>query len=159
MTTIHDSKESIVGSIRAAIAGVQTSFNGTKTIVIDGTPTKPTAAVATLQGAIDAIDNATAAELAYHAAVAAQHAAVTSVIAFLEHLEIAVRGTLGSTPAILGGFGFTETVPRKPTEAVKALAVQKRAATRVARGTKGPRQKAAIKGTVPSTPPTTTKPA
>ncbi len=125
MTTIHDSKDIIINHIRLAIAGVQGNFPGTTTIPIDGTPTKPTDAVATLQGAIDAIDKATTAEAAFHAAVTAQRAAIATVLAFLEHLEVAVRGTLGSTPAVLAKFGFSVTVPQKPSEAVKAAAVEK----------------------------------
>ena len=52
--------------------------------------------------------------------------------------------------------GFTPAKQRKAaTVAVKSEGIEKSHATRVARGTKGPRQKEAIHGTVPSTTPAT----
>jgi len=158
MTNNTENKGTIVNRINQAIVGIQDNFTGSKTILLDATPTKPTDAVATLQAAIDAIGKAASAELAFHAAVASQHEAIAAAEALLVNLEATVKVTLGSTPAILGGFGFTVTVKKAPTPAVKAAAVEKRAATRAARGTKGPRQKAAIKGTVPATPSTPAKP-
>jgi hypothetical protein len=159
MTSIKENKETTLNRIRQAIVGIQDNFPASKTILLEATPTKPADAIATLQAAIDAIDKAASAEAAFHAAVAAQHTAIAAANALLVNLEETVKVTLGRTPAILGGFGFSVTVKQAPTPAVKAAAVQKRAATRAARGTKGPRQKAAIKGTVPATPTTPVKPA
>jgi hypothetical protein len=155
---VHN-KATFIARIRQAIAGIQGNFAKAKAIVLDGTPTKPTDAIATLQAAITAIDEAATAETAFHTAVAAQNAAIVAAETLLENLKTTVKGTLGSTPAVLDGFGFAETVPRKPTAATQAAAVQLRAETRAARGTKGKREKDAIKGTVPATPTTPAKPA
>ena len=158
-TITKDNKDTIINRLRQAIAGIQQHFTGTTTIGLSGTPTPPTAAVATLQGAITAIDAAATAEQAFHTAVAAQNAAIEAANALLVLLLSAIKSQLGSTPAILGDFGFDAPKRTVPTEAVKAAAVQKRAATRVARGTKGPKAKLAIKGNVPPTPATPATPA
>jgi hypothetical protein len=154
-----ENKATFITRIRQAIAGIQGNFAKAKTIVLDGTPTKPTDAIATLQAALTAIDDAATAETAFHTAVTTQSAAIAAAETLLANLKITVKGTLGSTPAILNGFGFADAVPRKPTVATKAAAVQLRAETRAARGTTGKKAKKAIKGTVPAAPTTPAKPA
>jgi hypothetical protein len=69
--------------------------------------------------------------------------------------------TYGNAPAILAEYGMTpRKAPTPLTAEQMALAVAKRAATRAARHTAGPKQKAAIKGdvkvsvvTTPASPP------
>jgi hypothetical protein len=56
--------------------------------------------------------------------------------------------TLGPTSQTLSQFGFEPRKPRKRTAVAKAAAAQKSRATRAERHTMGPRQKAAIRGTV-----------
>jgi hypothetical protein len=58
----------------------------------------------------------------------------------------------------LGDFGFQNPTRKAPSEATKAAAVAKRAATRGARHTMGKRQKAQIKGEVQATPAAPPKP-
>jgi hypothetical protein len=152
----NKSKTKILNALRLGMAGVEKHFAQTPTIVLDGVSTTPKALTATFQGAIDAISKAAAAEQAFHDAVDVQSTAVASAETDLAALHSLVKSQLGTTAAILGDFGFTETKRQVPTEAKKAAAVVKRAATRVARGTKGKRQKADIKGQVPATTPVTT---
>jgi hypothetical protein len=139
-----------LNKLRQAIAGIRKHFASAPTIVLGGTPTTPTEAIATLEGAINAIDAAVAAKQAFHGAVAAQHAAITKGDALLKELKTLVQSQLGSSGGVLGDFGFTTPTRQTPTEATKAAAVVKRAATRKARQTMGKRQKANIKGTVPA---------
>jgi hypothetical protein len=138
-------KANLLNHIRQAIAGVQKHYATTPTLSLDGASVPTPDVLATLQGAITAIDDAAAAETAFHQAVAAQHAAVAKAEATL------------SKGAARTDFGFAVPTRRTPDEATKARAVAKRAATRAARGTKGPRQKAGIKGQVPEVPPTPAK--
>jgi hypothetical protein len=146
-------RDKTINALRQAIAGVQKYFYKTPTLTLGGTPTKTTAVIATLQGGITAIDDAVAAATAFHTATAAQAAPLAAANALLTELLMLVKNQLGSTAAVLGDFGFAVPTRQEPTEATKAAAVAKRAATRVARGTKGKRQKASIKGTVtPATP-------
>jgi hypothetical protein len=153
-------KDKTINALRQAIAGVQKHFGTIPTIVLGGTPTAPSALVATLQAAIKGIDDATTAEKAFHDTVAAQNTALVAARAGLKALKTLVESQLGSTASIFGDFGFTVPTRKTPDEATKAAAVAKREATRAARGTRGKRQKAGIKGQVPATPvPTTPKPA
>jgi hypothetical protein len=55
----------------------------------------------------------------------------------------------GKASPVLGDFGYTTKTAQKPSAAIKAVAVEKRAATRAARHTQGKRQKAKITGTPP----------
>ena len=60
-----------------------------------------------------------------------------------------IVATYGNAPATLADFGLAPPTVRTPQTAdQKAIAVAKRAATRTARHTAGPKQKAAIKGNV-----------
>jgi hypothetical protein len=147
----NGSKNRFVSSLRQAMAGVQKHFAQVPSLVLDGASTPPAALTATFQSAIDAVAKATAAEQAFHDSVAAQDAAMASAKTSLAALHSLVKSQLGSTETVLGDFGFTAPKRQMPSEATKAAAVVKRAATRAARGTKGKRQKAAIKGQVPAT--------
>ncbi len=147
----------VVNGLRQAMSGLKKHFGSSPTVLIDGQAQKPDDAIATLQAAIDAIDATTAAETAFHAKVEAQRAALTVARALVRGLEATVRAQLGLSPAIRTDFGFVEKTPKVLTPEEKAAAVAKGKATRAARGTKGPRAKAKIMGSVPATP--ATKPA
>jgi hypothetical protein len=152
----NTNKDKTINTLRQAIGGVQKHFGGTPTIVLDGKPMAPGALVATFQAAIKGIDDAVTAEQAFHDTVAAQNAAIAAARAGLRALKKLVESQLGSASAIFGDFGFPIPTRKTPTEATKAAAVAKREATRAARGTRGKRQKAGIKGQVPAAPVTTT---
>ena len=144
-------RDKILNQHRQAIAGMRKHYASAPTIVLGGTPIAPTEAIATLEGAINAIDAAAAAGQAFHGAVATQNAAIAKGRAVLKELKALVKSQLGSSESVLGDFGFNSPSRQTPTEATKAAAVVKRAATRKARQTMGKRQKANIKGTVPLT--------
>lgn len=143
-------KANLLNLVRQAIAGIQKHYANAPALSLDGTSVPTTEVLATLQGAVTAIDGATVAETAFHQAVAAQHAAVVKAEATLSGLQTLVDAQFGTKGR--PDFGFPVTTRKTPDEATKAQAVAKRAATRAARGTKGPRQKAAIKGQVPAAP-------
>jgi hypothetical protein len=159
---MNRNKAVTINTNRQAIAGMQKHFANTPTMVLDGTPTTPTDAIATLQAANDAIDRTAAAEKAFHDAVAAKNAALAKGNVLVRALRTLVTSQIGSTQGVLGDFGFSNPTRQTPDEPTKAAAVVKRAATRAARHTLGKRQKASIKGVVqatPAIPPTATKPA
>jgi hypothetical protein len=101
-------KNKTVNDNRQAIAGVQKHFTTTPTLVLDGTPTTPKDVIATLQGAIDTVDQAATAEKAFHDAVAVQNAAVTKANALFKALKMLVHNQLGSSEAILGDSGLLD---------------------------------------------------
>jgi hypothetical protein len=144
-------KDKTVNQHRQGIVGIRKHFASVPTIPLGGTPTTPNDAIATLQGTIDAVDAAGAAEQAFRGAVAAQNAAIEKGTGLLTDLKTLVKSQLGSSEGVLGDFGFSNPKRQTPDEATKAAAVVKRAATREARHTMGKRQKAGIKGTVPAT--------
>ena len=152
-------RDSIINRIRQAVGGLQQHFAGATTIVLDGVPTKPVDATATLNAAVTKIDEAIAAEEAFHQAVAAEDAAIALALVLLANLKTLVVNQFGKKGAQLADFGMAVATRKPMSEAAKAAAVAKRAATRAARGTKGPKAKLAIKGTVPTPPATPVKPA
>jgi hypothetical protein len=150
---MNRNKDKTINSHRQAIAGVQKHFASTPSLVLDGTPTTPNDVIATLQGAIDAIDAAAATEKAFHDKVTAQHAAIAKGNALLRALRMLVQNQLGSTQGALGDFGFSTRARQIPTEEAKAAAAAKRKATRELRHTMGSRQKAKVKSEVSPPPP------
>lgn len=63
------------------------------------------------------------------------------------NIKAAMRATHGAQSEVFAEFGFEAHTPHKPTLATTVAAIEKRAATRAARGTKGKRQRAKIKAT------------
>lgn len=148
---------------RQAIAGVQKVYATTPAIILDGVSFAPANVVKALQGPIDAADATNTAGAAFHKAVAVEKAAIVEADTVYAGLRTLVMSQFATSPETLAEFGFTPPTRRVPDAATVAGAVEKRAATRAARHTMGKRQKAGVKGTVPSTtvpaPTTVTSPA
>ena len=141
-------RDNTINHIRQAMAGIAKHFATNSTLVLDGTTTATKDVVATLQGAIDAIDAAAAASKAFHDATAAQHAAIAKGNTLLTALKTLVTNQLGSAGSAFGDFGFTNPKRTVPDATTKVVAVAKRTATRAARHTMGPVQKKSVKGAV-----------
>jgi hypothetical protein len=83
------------------------------------------------------------------AKVAAENEQTPDLLALIRAFEAFVRFTFGSSPEALADFGLAPPKARTPLTAEQlAVAVAKREATRVARGTKSAKQKKTIKGNV-----------
>ena len=98
------------------------------------------------QARIDAASAIVTARAAWLKAIADYEALYDDANVVRQDLKQLVRGAFGRDSPQLADFGFA---PRKSvtwTEAKKAAAVAKRAATRAARGTRGPKARLAIKG-------------
>jgi len=115
----------------------------------------PTSLVAFVQSRIDAANAVVTAKANWQAAVKAYQALNTQGDVVVHDLKQYVIAAFGATSSKLADFGFTPKKVTVLTPAQKAAAAAKRAATRKARGTVGPKAKLAIKGTVPATDPTT----
>jgi hypothetical protein len=130
-------------------AGVQKHFAPTMPIVITEGTFTPTQVAAQLQKLATLRSEVDAAKAVLKGALAdekkeepALHAFYSAVIAF-------VRVAYEGSPEILADFGLAPKKVRKSLSGEKqAAAVAKRASTRAARGTMGPKKKAAIKGNV-----------
>ncbi|HEY1694099.1 MAG TPA: hypothetical protein VGG39_18150 [Polyangiaceae bacterium] len=136
------------GADKKVIEGVETEFGSLPYILVGGRPFTPTSLAEFIQRRIDAEEKVRVARAAWIAASADYeevHAAVSVVVADTKN---AAMGAFGRNSPKLASFGFEP--PKKPTltEAQKLAAVEKRRATRIARQTRGPKQRLAIKGTV-----------
>jgi hypothetical protein len=113
--------------------------------------------VATLQSRIDASRTALSTRATWQTAVRAEEslrdATRTYVSGVKQGLLVSFAGQLDT----LASFGLTERAVHVATPEEKLAAAAKGRATRAARHTMGSRQRAAIKGTVTATAPTTTK--
>jgi hypothetical protein len=99
-------------------------------------------AIITLRGSVNDARAALAAK------VAAEEAQRPALLAFMHAFVAFVKATFSNSPDVLASFGLGPKKAATPTVTVKAAAVAKREATREARGTRGTRQRKAVKGAV-----------
>jgi hypothetical protein len=148
------------------IAGAKKHFtNGTQVLTFAGTLANVTVdqAIAELQELIDNRSASVAARATAKDKVAAERAAMPTLVAFLNAFEALIRIMFANDTTSLADFGLTPRKQRAPkTAQQKAAAAAKAKATRQARGTKGPKAKKAIHGNVTTNlvvTPMTTSPA
>lgn len=146
---------------RQLIAGVKKHYANAPSIVVRGVSYTPAQVEKVLQDSIDAADATTAAAGVFHKAVAVEKAANATGDALYRAMRTVLVNQYAKSPDTLAAdFGITLPNRQVPKATKVADAVAKRAATRKARHTQGPRQKASIKGDVPPTvTPTAAKPA
>lgn len=136
--------------MRQLIAGIQSQFGKVKSITLKGKDVKLTDLVSTMQASIDAGADTDAKRAVFLEAAqvsrAANEASDPQALAFTEYLQLTMSAT------DLAAFGLKPRTRTEPDVATKALAVEKRAATRKARGTMGKKEKAKIVGVVNESP-------
>jgi hypothetical protein len=139
------------------IEGLQKHASTMTNLIVQNQTVTATQAIATLQARIDAITAAQTAKIAWIDAAQQQDKELASTDTFVEALVTVIRGMFAGSASTLADFGISPKKATKLTAEQQALASQKRRATREARHTMGSKQKAGIKGTVPTvTEPTTT---
>jgi hypothetical protein len=125
-------------------------------LVIGGQSYTTAAVIGLLQGRIATGNAATNSHTVWQAAVQADRDQLAKTKPFVAGLRKALEAAYAGAIEQLADFGLKAPKPRTPlTPEQKAAAVKKAEATRAARHTMGPKQKAAIKGTVPATAPET----
>jgi hypothetical protein len=143
---------------RKAIAAIQKYLSTVASMLIAGVSYTPTTFIALLQKEILLEDAASKArnDLRTAAAAARQNRAtmVPIMVGFRAFLE-----NMFTDPSTIAEFGFAPRKRTAPTVEAKTAAVNKRAATRAARHTMGPKQKLDIKGAVAQTEPAAPSPA
>jgi hypothetical protein len=155
---MNRNKASVLERDRRAIVGIGKHYATLPSIVLGGVAYPPSDVVKLLQEQIDAAPVTSAAKAAFHQAVSAERSAGVKADAVYLALKAKVLSDFKNDPSILDDFGMAHTTPQVPSAETVAKAVAKRASTRKARHTMGPRQKAEIKGDVPATPPPAVKP-
>lgn len=137
--------------IRKIKAGLQ-KYYPTTAIKVGGTDVQPAAMQSQLQGDIDANDASTQAKANWIVTVNAAKQADASIAPVLRTVRNRVFADFGDAPnaeAVLADFGYAPRKKGVKSVQTKAEAIAKSQATRTARGTKGPKAKAKIHGTVP----------
>ncbi len=140
--------ESLVAQDQSLLAGVQKNL-ANQTFTVNDQSCTTQDVVNVLQGRISKGLAVQAARAALAAAVKDNLDERSSTAGFVSAFRAIVKGMFQS-PGTLASFGLEPRKSTKKTLATKVTAVEKTAATREARGTKGPKAKAKIKGTVPT---------
>ncbi len=154
---MRKSKASSQARDTQVIAGIAAHFTGATMFQFGGVEYEAKAIQQILQSRIDAASVTSAARAKWLTAAAAEEEKTTEVESILLGLKSHLVNTYGAKSQIVADFGFTPKKKKTTAETV-ATAVEKRAATRVARGTVGKKEKLKIKGAVaPET--SATKPA
>jgi hypothetical protein len=154
-------KEMDVTLATQLIAGIKQHLSSVSSLTVDGTPYTVAQVEGFLQALIDlrtAVDDAKSSTKAKLATEAAQAPALRSQMAALVAI---VKGMFASQPDVLADFGLKPKKAKPPlTIGQMADAAAKRAATRAARHTMGPKQKQKVKGTITTivTPPAAAAP-
>lgn len=138
-----------------AIEGLKLHFaNGSQVLPLAGgaAPTSVTDLATALGLIVSLRATVVSAKASAAARIAAETAQLPALVALLDALVAFVKLTLGASPNALADFGVAARKARTPmTAEAKAVAAARRVATRQARGTKGPKAKAAIHGHVTAT--------
>jgi hypothetical protein len=146
------SRDTLIAELQKVIAGLKL-HNAGQTLQLGGTAVKVDDLIAVFEAFIVQIAGVDAAHAAWLAkADAAKATETTQITPPLQGLKAWLTATLGSRSPTLVDYGLTPKKPIKRTVAAKAQTAEKSAATRVARHTLGPRQKAGIHGSVPPAP-------
>jgi hypothetical protein len=157
MSTKIQSKVTRQAQLNQIVAGVQKDFSTMPTLNLGGTSYTPAALVTTLQEALNAIKQTSNSKAAWMADVQTERNVLVKIGPVLRYIKAFVVTQFGDTQDSsqkLEDFGFTpRKVPAKKV-AVKSEAIAQGQATRVARSTRGSKQKAKIKGTVAPQPST-----
>jgi hypothetical protein len=140
------------------LAGLQKHFANTATLSFGGNSHTPAEIQTALSNRTAATAATAAATTAFHNAVAAEQETRSTTQKLVADFRAFALATFGDDLEALSDFGLKPRKKAVRTPETQVTAAQKALATRKARGTKGKRQKAAIKGTVevPATPPSST---
>ena len=132
--------------IQALIAGFQSEYTATSTLMVSGRSMTQPQVIAALQAKDALFGSVQTADTAKEQAIESMENGRADAKTFIADVVAGVRSDKGSNTPELRAFGIQSTVTvRKPrTAAQNAISAAKRAATRAARGIKGKAQRAAI---------------
>jgi hypothetical protein len=162
--TTRENKPTRQDRLRKVLSGMQLHFTGITALTLAGV----SHAVAELEkdiqddiAATDATDKAHASLTQTVDAAKASHAAVDPLVSGVKQYVLLNWGNTEAASAVLADFGWTPRKKPVVKPATKVAAAGKAKATRTARGTKGPKQKAAIvaEPAAPAAEPAATEPA
>jgi hypothetical protein len=144
----NDTKGQVVDSAKQLIAGTTKHFAAGTTVTFAKGSYTPDQIAQKLQALVDLRSNVNAAQATAKAQVALEAAQAPALKLFAKQLRAFVKATFVTAPDVLADFGISLKQRSPITVEEKTAAVAKRAATRAARHTMGPRQKLGVKGDV-----------
>jgi hypothetical protein len=133
---------------RKTVAAAQKYLTSIPTIRIAGVDHTAATIVAVVEEDIALADAATRARQDLISAAAAVRRQKAKLAPFRAGLRAFLENQFGD-PATVAEFGYASRSPQVPSAETKALAVEKRKATRAARHTMGSRQRLKVKGAEP----------
>jgi hypothetical protein len=134
------------GTDQQAIDGIRKDLQGTAVLPLGGRQFTPITLENFIQDRVDAANAILVAKAAWQSAILTYEALCDDTDLVLGDLKGFVIGAFGRDSPKLADFGYTPPKKAALTEDQKAVAVAKRAATRKARGTMGPKAKLKISG-------------
>jgi hypothetical protein len=148
-STEKPTKGKALANVQALIAGTQKHVPTGLTI---GNATFTQTSLTTLlQSLVDAMQKQSAAQKAARDALTELRDVQSHVGPIIKGLRVVLVGMFGNASQTLADFGLAPHKARAPlTVEKKAAATARAKATRIARATKGPKAKLAIKGTAPA---------
>jgi hypothetical protein len=154
----RSSKQNVIGKMQKLSAGMRQYLSG-QVLTLAGKPVKVADLLTEFDAYVAQLSSTDVAHGAWLAEVEATEAMENSAVdPHVLALEAYLRSFYGPTSQTLIAFGLTPRKVKERSSAEKAETAEKAAATRVARHTLGPKQKASIHGVVappasePSTP-------
>jgi hypothetical protein len=142
MTTKKNTKNALVDQAKHLIAGTTKHLTGITQVILEGSTYTPTDITNKLTQIVTIRSDVDAAKASTKAKLATETNFMPALRSFLAAYVSYVKAAFGSTPDALADFGMQPKKARTPaTVEQMAAAVAKRAATRAARHTMGPKQR------------------
>jgi hypothetical protein len=148
MATNNFSKGEVVARAKQLIAGAEKVLPGVTPVGLVGSTFTPAEITGKLQAIVNLRADVEAAQATARAKLATEAAEMPALRTFMSAFVLHVQAAYGTSPDVLAAFGIHPKARVPLTVEEQAAAVAKRAATREARHTMGPRQKARVKGAV-----------
>ena len=148
MSTNNATKEGLVVRAQQLSAGGIKHLGSQTQITFTGGSYTPLQITTKLASVVTLRADVNAAKAMTRAKVATETAGTPSLRAFVDAFTAYVKATFGDQPEVLADFGVSLKTRAPLTVEQKTAAAAKRASTRKARGTTGPKAKKAVKGNV-----------
>jgi len=139
-------RASLEAEYKALVAGITTELSDVTSVTLRGVVYTKDALIAKFQGRIDASEKTKTARTALHALVAIEQGVDQAVAPLRMDFKQFLNSRYGKNSPELQKFGYLQAKKPQRTVVAKATAVSSNQATRVARGTKGKKQKSKITG-------------
>src|SRR5260370_38896447 len=145
MTTKKNTKNAVADQARHLIAGTAKHLASITQVILEGSTYTPADVTSKLTQIVNVRSDVDAPKASTKAKLATENTLVPSLRSFMAAYVTYVKAAFGSVPDSLADFGMQPRKVRAPaTVEEKAVAAAKRASTRAARKTMGPKAKLAV---------------